>query len=454
MISEKMYIRLVILHAIIGVSIYGFKMLSKVYFILIFIFFIYSIINSKSKKRYVNILIACSYVVGSEVLLRMTGGNFMYEASKYFVIFFIFLGLFFEGISTKAFPYLFFLILLIPSIFVAGETVSYDINLRTAITFNLSGPVCLGLTALYCYDRKIKFKELQNVLLAALLPIISTGVYLFVFTPNIREVVTGTFSNFSTSGGFGPNQVATALGLGMFIVASRYYLSSKNMFLKLFNLSVFGFITYRGIVTFSRGGIFTAVIVIIAFMVIYYFSSIRANRRKILNHLYVFMGLLLVIWFVSSFQTKGLIDKRYANQDAAGRVKEDLATGRGDLISFELNEFLEHPFFGIGAGMVKGVRYEKEGHKTASHNEVSRLLAEHGMFGVLAFLIIFWNPLIYRIKNKKNIFFYSFFLFWFLTINHTSTRIAAPAFIYGLSLLNVQYEKNPVDRKQIKGRKF
>ena len=33
-------------------------------------------------------------------------------------------------------------------------------------------------------------------------------------------------------------------------------------------------------------------------------------------------------------------------------------------------------------------------------------------------------------------------------------RIAAPAFIYGLSLLNVQYEKNPIHRKQIKPRKF
>jgi hypothetical protein len=39
-------------------------------------------------------------------------------------------------------------------------------------------------------------------------------------------VITGTESNFQTSGGFGPNQVATFLGLGMFFFSR--ILESKN----------------------------------------------------------------------------------------------------------------------------------------------------------------------------------------------------------------------------------
>lgn len=46
--------------------------------------------------------------------------------------------------------------------------------------------------------------------------------------------------------------------------------------------------------------------------------------------------------------------------------------------------------------------------------------------------------------------FYAFLAFWFATINHSAMRIAAPGFIYGLSLLNVTNEKRPLHRKQIK----
>jgi hypothetical protein len=34
---------------------------------------------------------------------------------------------------------------------------------------------------------------------------------------------------------------------------------------------------------------------------------------------------------------------------------------------------------------------------------------------------------------------FPFLLFWFLTINHAAMRIAAPAFIYALSLLKVHF---------------
>ncbi len=125
-----------------------------------------------------------------------------------------------------------------------------------------------------------------------------------------------------------------------------------------------------------------------------------------------------------------------------------------ELISFELEEFISNPFLGVGAGKIKELRFEKEGRAAASHNEISRILGEHGMFGIIAFLIIFFVPLFYRMRNRKNIFFYSFYLFWFLTVNHSSMRIAAPAFIYGLSLLNISYEKPIVHRKQVRSQKF
>ncbi|MGB3605725.1 MAG: O-antigen ligase domain-containing protein, partial [Psychroserpens sp.] len=83
-----------------------------------------------------------------------------------------------------------------------------------------------------------------------------------------------------------------------------------------------------------------------------------------------------------------------------------------------------------------------------SHSEVSRTLAEHGFFGVVILVILIFKPLAIRTRNKQNYYFYAFMAFWFLTINHMSMRIAMPAFIYALALLNVTHEKNPVRRKQ------
>jgi len=117
------------------------------------------------------------------------------------------------------------------------------------------------------------------------------------------------------------------------------------------------------------------------------------------------------------------------------------------LVVFELNAFYSSPILGVGVGKVKELRYEKQNVQAASHNEVSRILSEHGLFGLIAFSILFFTPLVLRLQNKYNLFFYSCFLFWFLTINHSSMRIAAPAFIYGLCLLNIKYETPRIPRK-------
>jgi O-antigen ligase len=145
-----------------------------------------------------------------------------------------------------------------------------------------------------------------------------------------------------------------------------------------------------------------------------------------------------------------LIDKRYANEDSKGREKTDISTGRWILFEEEIDGFLNNPFLGIGASRVKDIRVETSGHELPSHNEVGRLLSEHGFLGFIILLILIIKPLAYRTTNKRNYLFYAFLAFWFATINHSGMRIAAPAFLYALALLNITHEKTPVHRKQIK----
>jgi len=437
-------------HILIGILIYFNESLAKLYFLLVVVFFMYRIINVPNHLKTFEVLKACGYFVGAEVLFRMTKGAISYEAGKYMVIVFMVIGMFYKGLSGRGYPYLFYLMFLIPSIFVASTTLRFDANFRTNIAFVLSGPVCLGISALFCYDKKLSIKQLSDVLLYMVLPIIAHTAYIFLYNPSVREVISNTASNRLASGGWGANQVSTVLGLGMFIIVIRFFTKSSSLGLKLLNLVLFAGIAFRALVTFSRGGVITAMVAILAFISIYYFFVSGTKKNQIVILFMVFSVSLASTWLISSSQTDGFINLRYENKDHLGREKESITTGRSELFLGEIEGFIASPFFGIGSSRAKDQRIEMEGQGVTSHSEVSRLLAEHGFLGIIILIILIFKPLDFRALNKKNYFFYAFLAFWFLTINHSSMRLAAPAFIYALALLNITYDKHPVHRKQLK----
>ncbi|WP_281297149.1 O-antigen ligase family protein [Flavobacterium limnophilum] len=439
--DEILYLNLILFHVGIGFLVFVLPFFSKIYGYLIFILWALYIIKKQNKNN--EALMAAAYVVGSEVFLRMTHGNPLYEISKYGVMVFIFLGMYFSGFSKNATPYWIFLLLLVPSVVLTTFVLNFDTNMRNTIAFNISGPVCLGVSSLYTFRRKISLDQINSILLSMGLPIISCMVYLIFYTPNIRDVITSTQSNFETSGGFGPNQVATILGMGMFIFFSRIILESKTKYLVIINLIIALNITYRGMVTFSRGGMVTGFLMIILLIFFLYTKSNFAGRVK-LNYLIVLLSIAMAAtWAYTSFQTGGLIDKRYANKDAAGRVKESRFTGREEVAKGEINIFLDNPIFGVGVGKGVEVRKAETGDGTLSHDEITRMLAEHGTLGIIGLLILFFTPLFLYLENKFNMYLLCFVAFWFFTINHAAMRTAAPAFVYSLSLLNVYFSEIP-----------
>ena len=434
--EESSYLSLVLIHVLIGFVIYLVPFTAKIYAYLTLILGMYYIIKTQNRNH--EALLVAAYVVGAEVLLRMTGGNITYEFSKYGVMIFVLFGMYYSGFSRGATPYWLFLILLVPSVILSTVVINYDSNLRNSIAFNISGPVCLAIASLYTYRRRMPLEQLNNILLCIGLPIISCTVYLIFYTPNIQDVITGTGSNYETSGGFGPNQVATFLGLGMFIFFSRIILESRSKFMVIINLIIVFNISYRGMVTFSRGGMITGFLMIVLLILFLYFKSNYSGRVK-LNYIIVIIGMAMMsIWGYTSFQTGGLIDKRYANQDAAGRVKKSQFTGREDIAQNEINTFFNNPIFGVGVGKGVEIREAETGVFVLSHDEITRMLAEHGSLGVLGLLILIFTPLVLYLENKFNMFLLCFVAFWFLTINHAAMRTAVPAFVYSLSLLNVQ----------------
>lgn len=447
--NKASYLLVLGFHVLLAFVIYTVPFLSKVYGLLIPIFGTILLLNTKNKNN--EALVLAAYVVGSEVLLRMTGGNIAHEIAKYEVIYFLVLGMFFSGISKNSIIYLFFILLLMPGVYIGANVLSSDVDVRKAILFNILGEVTLFVSAIYCYQRKVSLLHLEFIIKALALPLVSVLTYLFLYTPSIKDVITGTQSNFETSGGFGPNQVSTVLGLGMFCFFALLVFFSKTKKLQLVHLGLLIVASFRGIVTFSRGGVFTAIAMIGVFiLVLYWFANTKAKNLILVlsvSSIFIAGG----VWSYSVIQTGGMIENRYANKDALGREKADKLGGREEIAGTELKMFMENPIWGIGVGKNKEYREEMTGIVAASHNEITRLLAEHGVFGIIAFIILLFTPLILYFNNREHIFLLSFFVFWLLTINHAAMRIAAPAFIYALSLLKVQFvDETTVSRESIK----
>jgi hypothetical protein len=439
------YLALIGIHIVIGFAIFILPFLAKVYAFLIIVVGIIVLLKSRNNNN--EALFLAAYLVGAEVLLRMKDGVPLYEFGKYGVMFFLLLGMIYQGFSKGAFIYWLFIVVLLPGVFYSFFTLSSDTNIRKAILFNISGPLTLAVTAIYCFKRQIALKDLNNVILAIGLPILSLLFYLFFYAPSIKEVVTGTNSNFATSGGFGPNQVSTVLGLGAFVFLSRALLVSSFKRFILLNILISSLLIYRGIVTFSRGGMITAFVMIICLMLVLYLKSSAKGKVKLGMAFSLVLGLVFSVWIYSSSQTGGLIDKRYSNQDATGRVKKDRLGGREEVTEAELKIFLDNPILGVGVGKNIEIKEEMLGQTVAAHSEISRMFAEHGLLGIIGLLILIFTPIFLGLNNKQNIYLYSFFLFWLLTINHAAMRIAAPGFIYGLSLLKVRFEENSVHRE-------
>lgn len=396
------------------------------------------LVNSKNKNE--EAIILCCYFVGSEVFLRMTEGFVLYEAGKYAVMGFLSLGIILNPQKQNNSVYFIFYILLL-FIGIAYSQIPIDQSLRKAILFNLSGPLVLGVSGFYFYKRKIKKRELLNALFFMLLPLISMVTFLYFRTPDLKEIVFGGSANFVTSGGFGPNQVATVIGIGIFISALFLLLREKITGFLIFDFLLFFYFIYRGLLTFSRGGIVTGVFALIAFSFFYILYN-KGSLTTIIKYFVTGFVFIIAIWVYTSNLTGGMLENRYSGKNAKGVQKKDISTGRVAIFESQMKNFVKKPM-GIGVGSGKFLRLSGGSHVTAaSHNEVGRLIEEHGAIGIIILIGLIFLPFInaWRANNFQRAFIFAFFLFWFLTINHSAMRIAFPGFIYALSLMKVQNE--------------
>ena len=97
--SKNFYILAILAHIGLGLLLFLFKPLG--FLIAISIFLYGSFIINKNKDKNNEALLFSSYVVGVEMLLRMTGTSIINEYAKYVVIIFLFMELYTRDFLKK-----------------------------------------------------------------------------------------------------------------------------------------------------------------------------------------------------------------------------------------------------------------------------------------------------------------------------------------------------------------
>ena len=379
-------------------------------------------------KRVELVIAGVSYVVASEALWRMTKSHAPWEIGKYILVFgFGVACLRFASRRLSLLP-LVFIGLLIPS----GAITVTQLGLSAAqgaVVFNLGGPVALGLAVFFLQRVEATGQEMTQQIWVLLGPLVGVAAIVARKTIENGTISFSDNSNFDTSGGYGPNQVSTVLGLGA-LLCLLILLRGIRGRTGLFVLALCGFFLGETLLTFSRGGVYTAVVGAAGVVLAGLLTS--GTRSKILTRaLLIGIMTLLVISWASTF-TGGTLGTRYGDTGT---------TGRSDIAASEIRLFEQNPVWGIGPGRAATERDALTFGTEASHTEYTRMLAEHGVLGLMAIGILLamaWRA--FRSQTDRwGRLFAAGAIFWAMTaMTHAGMRIGLIPLIFALASVRIQ----------------
>lgn len=383
----------------------------------------------RKQSRHSSIALVIGYLIGVEVLWRMAKVPVFWEAGKYGSVAIILVALIRRSRwNVPKLPLLYFA-LLIPGCIVAVLNLPTNL-LQGMLSFNMSGPLLLLCSSWFFYRTRFQPIEFQRLLVAMTIPLLCVAFTSFFYTVSAEEIVFTGESNFETSGGFGPNQVSALLGLGVFVSFAGAILLKKGIVLKtFFGLSTL-FLAAICTLTFSRSGMYNAVAGI-GVMLIFGLRDTGSLLRRLSLSLGAAVLFVSVIFPMIDDFTDGALRSRYGDVQTSGRSEIAVA---------DLEVFKEHPFLGVGVGLSRDSREELLGRSAVSHTELSRLLSEHGLFGLGALLALA-GMVVMNLRRPNShqgkAFIAGAFAYSLFFMLNSGMRLGAPSFLWGLGFLSV-----------------
>lgn len=448
-----------LIHMMLGVmaTLSPYPIIAWYYFVIIDTARAY--IVAKGTERNVVLAYAILYFSSFELIGRMSSSSpfIPYESSKYIMMLLSIVGIMGNLDKVKiSNPGFILLLLLIPSLFV---DVSGVVTMNDFI-FNVFGLFNIAFALIFFSLVRIgKWNFVKMIRLLAF-PLIPVLIYTFLKTPDYSDLEFELSANFDTTGGFGSNQVSTVLGLGSFLFAIGFILNYRISGNKILDLILLAGFTVQGLLTFSRGGMLGAVIGLI---VLVYFLMKMGNKElakfKIPNpKKYVIPVLVafVVFFMIGNLITGGNLVLRYQGQTAGtmtGRHEIDLnkfTSNRWELLIEDLWVWQANPVFGSGAAASKYLRFNTNGE--VAHVEFSRLIAEHGIFGIL--VIILFVRIYFLLRNSKmdglnKAILISFFMLGIYTSFHAATRTFLTPLLVSMSAMGVVEPRSSKKNKSL-----
>jgi O-antigen ligase len=379
-----------------------------------------------STQRLDLLIYSIAYITGAEVLWRMTDAHVFWEFGKYATVALLLLGTLQFGLFRGPFLPILYFALLLPSCILSVEKELWT-SFRGDLSFNLSGPLALALCVWFLSQVRLTRTQIHRLFLMIIAPTIGIAAIALYRTLTAVQIQWTDESNWITSGGFGPNQVSSVMGLGalccfIFLLDSR---SSRAYKLLIFLIMVMLLIQVT--LTFSRSGLYLSgggAAIIIMYLV----RDGRVRAKILIAGIVLFIIGNYVILPQLNAMTGGALLARY---------RDTSLTGRDELVVSDVQMWQDHFFFGVGPGQSYYVPRIGREH-VAAHTEFSRLLAEHGLFGLLALvsLLVMAVQSVRRLRSKRQRAIAASLLTWsFLFMMINAVRTVAPCFLFGLAAI-------------------
>ncbi len=394
------------------------------------------VVAFRSQEPRKAVWVAC-YICGAEVLWRMTGAQVFYEIGKYATV--AVLGITYlrmRRTQSVALPVVFMALLML-SVPLTVSAMDWH-SARDNISFNLSGPLCLAVSVMFFRQVGLRPDDRRPATWMLAAPLISISA---LIANSIRSAESLQFtdeSNFITSGGFGPNQVSAIMGLGAVLLFMLAIQDSKSRWSAL-PLGI-GFVALSAL-TFSRGGVYNTVAAMLCASTVFF----RDQRLRA-----PFLGILTVLLLVGGFWVYPRLNE-YTGGMVTERFQDTNTTGRMEIMQAEWETFLNNPLLGTGPGMGKFERYRLIGFMVASHTEYTRIIAEHGIPGVLALVLMFimaWKAAWRNRSGLAQAWAVALLAWSLMEMSHAAMRIAAIGFMFGMATVaNLADDAEEVDAK-------
>ena len=391
------------------------------------------------RRKPVVSLMVVAYATGAEIMWRQARGGVPYTLGPYLTIFVALASIatLYPSISRSGRRALLYVALLLPSALITVAVTAG--KAREFLVFALAGP--FTLTALILWLSQVRVEPwlyrrvLWTVVIAGVGPLTIAATNISDYIGAGNELTFSDSSNFVASGGFGPVQVSSVLGLT--VLAALILATVEVEFTARALAVVLGVAAAtQSLLTFSRGGMFSTAFAVAALALVQ--AGDRQGRRRVLVviGLVFAVGYFVVVPRLDNF-TEGQFNERFT----------DTESGRTELAANDIEIFGRNPVTGVGPGLAKYQRIPYEicqlrsdacKDEASSHTEFTRMLGEHGLAGLIAIGVLASLVVTAMVQAGRNRGYVAALLTWSIAqMVYANLRVVAVAFAFAFAFVRM-----------------